>query len=75
MIVATVPELCRKCDFFLKKRMKEIFAYVLEFMLTLASVFWPSGWVIDCNILILFRHSTAGPEHRIHKPMRTVLKA
>ena len=23
-----------KCDFFLKKRMKEIIAYVLEFMLT-----------------------------------------
>ena len=34
MIVATVPELCQKCDIFLKKRMKEMFAYVLEFMLT-----------------------------------------
>ena len=34
VIVATVPELCQECDFFLKKRMKEIFVYVLEFMLT-----------------------------------------
>ena len=30
----TAPDLCQNCDFFLKKRMKEIFAYVLEFMLT-----------------------------------------
>ena len=35
MIGATAPELCQKCDFFLKKRMKEIFAYVLQFMLTI----------------------------------------
>ena len=34
MIVVIAPELCQKCDFFLKKRMKEIFAYALEFMLT-----------------------------------------
>ena len=34
MIVATAPEFCQKCDLFLRKRMKEIFAYVLEFMLT-----------------------------------------
>ena len=33
---ATVPELCQKSDFFLKKRMKEIFAYVLKFILTFA---------------------------------------
>ena len=34
-----MPKLCQKFDFFsLKKRMKEIFAYVLEFMLTLAKV-------------------------------------
>ena len=32
VIVTTVPELRKKCDFFLKKRMKEIFAYVLGFM-------------------------------------------
>ena len=30
----TVPVLCQKCDFFLEKSMKEMFAYVLEFMLT-----------------------------------------
>ena len=36
VIVTTAPELCQKPDFFLKNRMKEIFAYVLEFMLTLA---------------------------------------
>ena len=35
MIVATAPEFCQKCDLFKTKRMKEIFAYVLEFMLTL----------------------------------------
>ena len=34
MIVATVPELCKNVIFFLKTRLKEIFAYVLEFMLT-----------------------------------------
>ena len=34
MIVPTALELCQKCVFFLKKRMKEIFAYVLELMLT-----------------------------------------
>ena len=28
-------------------------------------VFWPSGWVVDCFILILFRHSTTGLEHLI----------
>ena len=27
-----------KCDFYLKKRMKEIFAYVLELMSTLAKM-------------------------------------
>ena len=32
-VVATAPELCQKCDFLLKKRMEEIFAYVLEFIL------------------------------------------
>ena len=37
MIVATAPELV-KCDFYLKKRMKEIFAYVLELMSTLAKM-------------------------------------
>ena len=37
-MVATAPELCRKCDFFLKKRMKEIFANVLEFMVTLTKM-------------------------------------
>ena len=31
-------DLCQKCDFFLKKRTKEMFAYVLEFMLTLATM-------------------------------------
>ena len=41
MIVDTAPELCHKCDFFFpefffpEKRMKGIFVYVLEFMLTL----------------------------------------
>ena len=35
VIVATAPALCQKCDFFPKKGMKEIFACVLEFMLTL----------------------------------------
>ena len=34
MTGATAPDLCQECDFFLKKRMKEMFAYVLEFMLT-----------------------------------------
>ena len=38
MIVATVPELCqsyaKNVIFFLKKWMKEIFAYFLDFMLT-----------------------------------------
>ena len=34
VIVATAPELCQKCDFFLKKRMKEIFANAPEFMPT-----------------------------------------
>ena len=38
MIEATAPELYQKCDFFLRKRMKEIVAYVLEFMLTLAKM-------------------------------------
>ena len=33
VIGATAPELCQKCDFFLKKIMKEIFAYVLEVLL------------------------------------------
>ena len=37
-MVATAPELLLKCDFFLKKRMKELFAYVLELMLTLAKM-------------------------------------
>ena len=83
--------------------MNEIFAYVLECMLTLAKyfdvkkvrnlrlehfesyssfsncthrseyqVFWSSGRVVDCNILILFRHSTTGPEHPTYRTMRTV---
>ena len=76
MIEATAPELCQKCDFFLRKRMKEIVAYVLKFMLTLAKckitvlfnctcsyvyrVFWSSGRFVDSNILILFRHMTTG---------------
>ena len=34
-------------------------------------VFWSSVRVVDCNILILFRHSTTGPEHLIYK---TVLR-
>ena len=34
MIVATAPEFSQKCDFFPGKRMKRIFAYVLEFTLT-----------------------------------------
>ena len=34
VIGAAAPELCQKCDFYLKKRIKEMFAYVLEFMLT-----------------------------------------
>ena len=33
VIGATAPELCIKRDFFPEKRMREIFAYVLEFML------------------------------------------
>ena len=87
--------------------MKEIFVFVLEFMLTLAKmqnnyfnakkvrnlrlehfesyssflycthsfvyrVFWPSGRVVNCYILILFRNSTTGPEHLIYRTMRTV---
>ena len=38
VIVATAPELCQKCYFFLKKWMKEISAYVLEFMPTSAQM-------------------------------------
>ena len=38
MIVAKASELCQKCDFFLKKRMEEIFTYVLEFMFILAKM-------------------------------------
>ena len=38
MIVATAPKLCQKCDFCLKERMKETFAYVLEIMLNLAKM-------------------------------------
>ena len=34
MIGTTAPELFQDCDFFLEKRMKEIFAYVLKVMLT-----------------------------------------
>ena len=71
VIVATVPELCQKYDFLLKKRLKEIFAHLLNLRLkhfesysifsyckhsSIYQVFWPSGWVIDCNILN-FRHS------------------
>ena len=37
-MVATAPKLCRKCDFFLEKRLKESFAYVLEIMLTIAKM-------------------------------------
>ena len=38
-------------------------------------VFWPSGLVVDCNILILFKHLTNGPEHPIYRTMCTVWKA
>ena len=38
VIVAAAPELCQKCDFSLHKRMQEMFAYVLECMLTLAKM-------------------------------------
>ena len=38
-------------------------------------VYWPSGRVVDCNILILLRHSTSGPEHLIYRFMCTVWKA
>ena len=31
-----------------------------------------SGGLVDCNILILFRHWTTGPEHLIYRTMRTV---
>ena len=34
VIRATAPELCQKCDFLVKKKLKEIFSYILEFMLT-----------------------------------------
>ena len=34
----TTPELCQNCDFYLKKWMEEISAYVLEFMLTSAKM-------------------------------------
>ena len=34
MIVATVPELCQKCDFLPEKEDERKFAYVLECMLT-----------------------------------------
>ena len=37
-------------------------------------MFWYSGRVIDCNILILFSHSTTGPEHPIYRTTRTVWK-
>ena len=37
VIVSTAPELCQNFDFFLKKR-KEFFAYVMEFMLSLAKM-------------------------------------
>ena len=37
VIVATAPELCQKM-IFPEKKMKEIFAHVLEFMLTLAKL-------------------------------------
>ena len=30
-------------------------------------VFWPSGRVVDCFILILFRHSITGPDHPIYR--------
>ena len=33
-------------------------------------VFWPSGRVVDCFILI--KHSTTGPVHPIYRTMRTV---
>ena len=35
MIVNTAPEIYKEGDFFQKKRMKDIFCEVLEFMLTL----------------------------------------
>ena len=38
MIVASAPELCQKFEFFLKKRMKGIFADELEFMITFDKV-------------------------------------
>ena len=34
VIIATAPELCQNVIFFLNKRLKEFFAYVLELMLT-----------------------------------------
>ena len=38
-------------------------------------VFWPSGRFLDCFILILFRHSTTGPDLPIYRTMPTVWKA
>ena len=38
MIVTTALKLCKKSDCFLRKRKKEIFAYGLEFMPTLAKM-------------------------------------
>ena len=38
-------------------------------------VFWPSGRVVACNILILFRQSTTGPEHPIYRTIRAVRTA
>ena len=37
---------------------------------SLYRVFWSSGQVVDGIILILFRHSTTGPEHSINKTVR-----
>ena len=37
-------------------------------------VFWSSDRVVDCNISILFRSSTTGPQHPIYRTMHTVWK-
>ena len=37
-------------------------------------VFLHSGRVVDRNRLILFRHSTTGPEHPIYRTMRRLNK-
>ena len=36
---------------------------------------WPSGWTVDWNSLILFRHSTTVAEHSIYRTLRTERRA